>query len=203
MKKCTVIKIISISIMFIMMVFPAANAELSATEDLRDQAREAYQAVLEEYINICKIDKTEYLENEDVYNSKYPNANERILFYFHTYRDFDFFYAYKDIDRNGIDELFISAGNEEFRNLVDLYLFDGNKAIKAIENDTLGDRSSFTLYTDGTLYETASNGAADTTETYYRINDDGTALEVIPRQTTTHEDLSFDWILLVEPLTTK
>lgn len=134
-----------------------------------------YETIINEYIQACQADDFD----SETFPRLYQNVNEGMMFYYHLFNTSGFYYCYKDINNDGAVELFIGCGSEDHISIVDLYLLDGDKVVKAIDNDTLGDRSKLILYTDGTLYEDGSNSAGSGTATIYRVNNTGTALETV------------------------
>lgn len=138
-------------------------------------AKQAYEPIINEYKEACKADGYDKEELQRLY----PNVNEGMMFFYHMDGNTSsFYYCLKDINSDGVEELFIGFG-DGIISLVDLYLFDGKKAVKAIDNDTLGNRSRLILYTDGTLYENGSGGASSGAAAIYRVNNRGTALETV------------------------
>ena len=98
--------------------------------------------------------------------------------YYHMYHGDNFYYAYLDIDGNGMDELLIGFGPEDYIRFVDLYGFDGEGAVQLIDEPTLGDRSMMALLADDTLYLALSSSAAETSHVYLRV--DGCSVKEAP-----------------------
>ena len=128
-------------------------------------AEEAYQGVTAEYQAVLGVDSTAFLNAPD----SYFNGDHVAIRYYHMYHGDQFYYAYFDIDRNGMEELLIGFGPEDYIKIVDLYSFDGEQAVQLIDEPTLGDRSTLSLLNDGTLYLIGSSGAENTSHEYYRV----------------------------------
>lgn len=150
---------------------------------------EAYQGVTAEYWGVMGVDSAAYLATPE----NYFNGDHRSVRYYHVYHGDNFYYAYLDIDGSGMEELLIGFGIAGNIKIVDLYGFDGERAVQLIDEPTLGDRSSLSLLTDGTLFLRGSSGAEYTSYECYRV--DGCALkEATPGFTTAEEDIP--WQLL-------
>ncbi|MBQ4561618.1 MAG: hypothetical protein IJA55_04745 [Clostridia bacterium] len=81
-------------------------------------------------------------------------------------------YALIDIDNNGTDELFIGGGTEKFE-IFDIYTAKDGKALHLISG---AEGSKYMLNSDGTLYNTWSNGAYNSGESWYKMNPAGDGL---------------------------
>lgn len=162
------------------------EVETQTEQEREDEKRErrdkkkadAYQAILDEYISACKIPDSDYMDmrnnRSQELNSLYPNASGITMFYYHNdYNTSNFYYTYYDIDGNGTEELLIGHGDTNNIAIVDLYGFDDENAVKIIDNPALGDRSSLAVFTDGTLYEHNSSGAASGSDRFSRIAGNG------------------------------
>lgn len=129
-------------------------------------AEEAYQGITTEYQAVLGVDSATFLNAPD----NYFNGDHAAIRYYHMYHGDDFYYAYLDIDGNGMEELLIGFGHDGYIGLVDLYSFDGEQAVQLIDEPTLGDRSSLSLLEDGSLYLILGSGATDTSYTYHRVD---------------------------------
>ena len=94
-------------------------------------AEMAYDDVLLEYFAIGKMSAEVYQEQA----SSYYNTNHGIMQQYHEQKDGEFYYTYFDIDQNGIMELLIGYGDETYAMVVDGYAFDGETAVKIIQED--------------------------------------------------------------------
>ena len=83
-----------------------------------------------------------------------------------------------DFDENGVPELVIAAGDDEFRQPLGIYAFDGEKMVYLCPQQALGERSTV-AFTDGLFFVRASGGAAVGSVTVYRIGPDGYSTELI------------------------
>ena len=132
-------------------------------------AEEAYQAITAEYQAVLGVDSATFLNDPD----NYFNGDHMAIRYYHMYHGDNFYYAYMDIDGNGMEELLIGFGPEDYIRFVDLYGFDGERAVQLIDEPTLGDRSRLTLMEDGSLYLYGSGGAGSGVHILWRISDSG------------------------------
>lgn len=168
-------------------------------------ADEAYRSVTADYQAVIGADSAAFLNAPE----RYFNGDHAAVRYYHIYHGDNFYYAYRDIDGNGIDELLIGFGSEGYIRIVDLYGFDGEQAVQLIDKPTLGDRSSLSLLEDGTLYLFGGSSATEATHAFLRVDgytlkeaDASTAEEVtdlswqmIEGQEETAAGASFDTIL--------
>ena len=138
-------------------------------------AEEAYQHITAEYQTVLGVDSGEFLDAP--YN--YFNGDHAAVAYYHMYHGDNFYYAYYDIDSNGTEELLIGTGSDDYIRIVDLYGFDGEKAVQLMDEPTLGDRSQLTVMEDGSLYVFGSNGAASGIHELFRINASGNGLDTL------------------------
>ena len=137
-------------------------------------AEEAYQHVIAEYQGVIGVDSTAFLNAPD----NYFNGDHVAIRYYHMYHAHSFHYAYYDIDKNGMDELLIGISFGQDVQPVDIYGFDGEQTIQLIDEPTLGDRSSLSLLTDGTLYFFGASSATEATHAYLKV--DGCTIKDAP-----------------------
>ena len=137
-------------------------------------AEEAYQHVIAEYQGVIGVDSTAFLNAPD----NYFNGDHVAIRYYHMYHAHSFHYAYYDIDKNGMDELLIGISFGQDVQPVDIYGFDGEQTIQLIDEPTLGDRSSLSLLTDGTLYFFGAGSATEATHAYLKV--DGCTIKDAP-----------------------
>ena len=137
-------------------------------------AEEAYQDITAEYQTVLGVDSATFLNAPD----NYFNGDHMAIRYYHMYHGDNFYYAYMDIDGNGMEELLIGFGPEDYIRFVDLYGFDGERAVQLIDEPTLGDRSMLALLADGTLYLAGSSSATETSHTYLKV--DGCSVKEVP-----------------------
>lgn len=119
--------------------------------------------------------------------------------YYHMYHGDNFYYAYYDINGNGMEELLIGFGIEGCIRIVDLYGFDGEQAVELVNEPTLGDRSTLTLLTDGTLYLFGASSATETSHTYLKV--EGCAMAEAGASTA-GEDTNIPWQAFALPAET-
>ena len=137
-------------------------------------AEEAYQHVIAEYQGVIGVDSTAFLNAPD----NYFNGDHVAIRYYHMYHAHSFHYAYYDIDKNGMDELLIGISFGQDVQPVDIYGFDGEQTVQLIDEPTLGDRSSLSLLTDGTLYFFGASSATEATHAYLKV--DGCTIKDAP-----------------------
>lgn len=137
-------------------------------------AEEAYQNITSEYQAVLGVDSATFLNAPE----NYFNGDHAAIRYYHMYHGDNFYYAYMDIDGNGMDELLIGFGPEDYIRFVDLYGFGGEKVVQLIDEPTLGDRSMLALLADGTLYLAGSSSATETSHTYLKV--DGCSVKEVP-----------------------
>ena len=137
-------------------------------------AEEAYRGITAEYQTVLGVDSATFLNAPD----NYFNGDHMAIRYYHMYHGDNFYYAYMDIDGNGMEELLIGFGPEDYIRFVDLYGFDGERAVQLIDEPTLGDRSMLALLADDTLYLAGSSSATETSHTYLKV--DGCSVKEVP-----------------------
>lgn len=137
-------------------------------------AEEAYQGITAEYQAVLGVDSATFLNAPD----NYFNGDHMAIRYYHMYHGDNFYYAYMDIDGNGMEELLIGFGPEDYIRFVDLYGFDGERAVQLIDEPTLGDRSMLALLTDDTLYLALGSSAAEVSHIYLKV--DGCSVKEVP-----------------------
>lgn len=129
-------------------------------------AEEAYQGITAEYQAVMGVDSTAFLNAPE----SYFNGDHAAIRYYHMYHGDNFYYAYLDIDGNGMEELLIGFGPEGYIKIVDLYSFDGEQVVQLIDEPTLGDRSTLSLLTDGTLYLNGGSSATEANHAYLKVD---------------------------------
>ena len=121
--------------------------------------------------------------------------------YYHLYKQI-LYYSYYDIDKNGVPELLLSMGsNENIESIVDIYAFNGSEAVCIQGNDSLGDRSHLTIYTNGIIYREDSSGASDGEVTFYRFASNGYELEELNKYTYDSNKMPTPYFNSIESLT--
>ena len=160
-------------------------------KDKKNQIEDAYGEIINQYIDAVKnnyyfdIRKT----NEDLFREKFgPDFNQKLLMDLWARRgneyDFQVFYGFKDVDHNGIPELFIGSSNGiHSMNFYDIYTFDGTKAInpfdEIFENSDFGYRNYLYLYTDGILAQNWVNSGSNSGWSFYQFRDNGVNIELL------------------------
>ena len=88
------------------------------------------------------------------------------------------YYGTWDFDENGVPELIVAAGNDDFCQPVGIYAFDGAKVLYLCPEQPLGERSGVT-FTDGLFFVRGSGSAYTGTVYVYRIAPDGFSTDLI------------------------
>ena len=88
------------------------------------------------------------------------------------------YYGLYDFDGNGVPELIVAAGTDDYCQPVGIYTFDGREMLYLCPDQALGERSSVT-FADGLFFVHGSGGAAVGSVTVYRIAPDGYGTEII------------------------
>ncbi len=76
-------------------------------------------------------------------------------------------YALLDIEGDGSDELIIGGGSEDDFDIFDIYTLKDNKAVHLVDSS---ERNMYYVVNDGSIYNTWSGGAANSGESWYKIN---------------------------------
>ena len=133
-----------------------------------------YDAILDEYRDaVLTYDS---VQDIDYVRSLYPHVNTTLVFHQYAWPEYNrLYYAYYDIDGNGSGELLIGLGTPDgsYVSCFDIFASDGTGITKFFDNESLGERSSLTVYTDGTIHFQGSNGAADGVVECWVIGSDG------------------------------
>lgn len=160
--------------------------------DKKKQIEEAYSEIIIQYIDAIKNDY--YLDihrtDEKLFRKKFgSDFNQKLLLdlWVLDYNQYDFqvLYAIKDIDHNGIPELFIGSSNGIDKvNIYDVYTFNGIKAVNPFdelfsENYDFGYRNCLYLYADGILVELWRTGGFHYGWRFYQIAPDGYHIELL------------------------
>lgn len=128
----------------------------------------AYQVILDEFTAACN--DPDYLSHRE----QYPNTDIEAMVNYHTFGAFDLYYAYHDLDGNGVDELLIGDGS-----VLGVYAFDGTQAVSLIHEPNIGWRTSLTVMQTGELYVSGSSGADMGDDYMVRLAADGCSTEVV------------------------
>ena len=136
-------------------------------------AEEAYEKIAAEYQAAIEADSADFLNAP----GNYFNGDHFALQSFHKLPGLYAYlqYAYYDIDKNGTDELLIGTRSGQTATPVDIYGFDGEKAVQLIDDPDLGNFSNITIYADGTIYHAGGNSMDGWWQKYLRV--DGCTVE--------------------------
>ena len=103
----------------------------------------------------------------------------------YNHYDFQVLYALKNIDHNGIPELFIGSSNGIGKvNIYDIYTFNGIRAVNPFDeffpkNYDFGYRNCLYLYSDGILVELWRTGGFHYGWRFYQIAPDGYHIKLL------------------------
>ena len=150
------------------------NGAASADNIQSNPNKVPYERILAEYINAVSLYNT--TQDQESVREQYPDVNPRMIFYQNAYPDStQLYYAYYDIDGNGTEELLIGHGGPDgsYMRYYDVFSTDGTSTYRFFNDDSMGDRSTLTIYTDGTMDVNGSGGAADGVESCWTIGADG------------------------------
>ncbi len=124
-----------------------------------------YESVIAEYKNAVSIYGT--TPDTEIVRGQCPNVNPHLVDYYYRWPgSMQFLYTYYDIDGNGKDELLLGygdpAGDPEglYNKYFDVFSTDGTSTYRFFDEDSMGDRTRLTIYTDGTMDVNGSSGAA-------------------------------------------
>lgn len=142
-----------------------------------NQTTAAYERVLADYRSLYatgqtlgEIDYNDWLENYlDSSIAAHPLVSASYLEFYNT--EDSYYYAFHDIDGNGVQELILSASSQpgEAPRPIALYLFDGTEAV-------MEDLVYHVLLGDGTVLETGNGYVSGNVR---EISDDGYTLEEV------------------------
>ena len=154
-------------------------------KDKKNQIEDAYGEIINQYVDAVK--NNYYLDtrriDEGLFREKFgPDVNQSLIMDLWVLNsnpyDFQMYYGFKDVDHNGIPELFISSSNGiNSMNLYDMYTFDGTKAVNPFdiifEDSDFGYRDYLYLYSDGILVELWRTGGFHYGWRFYQIAPEG------------------------------
>ena len=145
---------------------------------------DVYNHVLAEYKDMVQNDfYTDLLDHGDLeaYDSSF---GEDIGAEIRNYKQ-DVYYAFYDIDGNGIEELIIAGGEDSasgsglpLRNY-DLYTFDGSNVVHIFPEMDFGYRTNVSLYANGIIKVCYSGSAGESGVDFYRIDADGVSHKLV------------------------
>ncbi|MCL2804220.1 MAG: hypothetical protein FWD29_09790, partial [Micrococcales bacterium] len=112
--------------------------------------------------------------------------------------EFCVYFAYFDIDDNGVPELLIGAENPGLQGLIvkyDLFSWADGEVYRPLGDDYLGDRTHFTIHDGGVIAVSASGGWQTHGWSFYTISEDGRSsvlLDYVHEEGTEHSR-GLDW----------
>ena len=132
----------------------------------------AMNSVLDEYASLTQ----EVLENYD--DAAHPELPWYTGIVANTMRS-SLYYGFKDFDGNGVPELVIAAGTDDYRQPVAIYAFDGQKMVYLCKDHPLGERCFLSGLKDGVFVVRGSGSAATGVFALYRIGEDGFSTDML------------------------
>ncbi len=156
--------------------------DVTDNHEVPDEQTDIYNHVLEEYSDMVQNDFYQDLLGSDAYDSSF---GEDIGLEIRTHKQ-EVYYAFYDIDGNGIKELIIageangvgvSSPNFSPWNY-DLYGYDGTNVVHIFPME-FGYRTNFSLYENGIIEVFYSGSAAESGVDFYKIAADGTSAELV------------------------
>lgn len=169
--------------------------------DKKEKIEEAYNEIINQYIDAIKSNyyPETWKDITSLYKSNLaPYINRRLVQHSWIYSDdsrYDFqeFYALKDIDNNGIPELFISASSDGELMYYDMYTFDGTKAVNPFDeiytDSDFGYRNYLEVYPEGVLEQVVTIGASHHKWVFYHLTLDGSHVE--PLDSIVHNETAY------------
>lgn len=147
--------------------------------DQNENAHKEYRKILEKYIEVDSQRDSAYLTAVD-FDEKYQDINFEIITGGFL-GDYELYYSYYDIDKNGIDELLVSVLSEydDDYNVIAYYSFDGKKPCYRYPSGLLGYRCTATFYDNGIICENNYSGGGEFDETFIKIASDSYTFQVV------------------------
>lgn len=129
-----------------------------------NDSQDVYGDILDEYQNAAKSNFNELVLTE----SRYINEG---VWNFSNAEDYFLYYQLKDLSEDRIPELIISvSGQEEIKNIVDIYTVEGGEPVRIISNDgSVGYRTLYWICEDNRIKRGGFGGVNYETYTYYRL----------------------------------
>ena len=136
-------------------------------------AEMAYEPIRMAYRKAISVDA----ETFGKYPEEFINSDHAVIAYYHSFGGFQIYETFYDINHDGINELLFGTGSDGNVDVVDVYGFDGEKAVELIDEPSLGSRSQLQIMTDGIMYLHGSGGASISDFDLFRISSDGASVE--------------------------
>ena len=133
-----------------------------AYEDAVDELLDDYREVLE--TGVDAFDESTYPE--------IPYYSIQTVRYSGT-----IYYGYYDFDENGTDELILATGDEEFKQPIGIYAFDGTKMVYLCKEQSLGERATI-HFQNGLFTIHGSISASSGVVLSYKLADDGYSIDI-------------------------
>ena len=152
-------------------------------------AEQAYQTVLAEYRATMDVDDGAFQLDMDAYF----HGNYNLMRYYKGGMGGGFYYAYYDIDGNGVDELLIGAdAGGESPEVIDVYAFDGETAVQVINDNALGEWDHLYIYENGVMLNRINNFTQGYRYNQWTIGPDGYTPQLVDDIVVTSSGVSYD-----------
>lgn len=150
----------------------AREAAAADKKKLNEAAQTAYQEILRQYQGACALKSW---TGSEAQLSQYPYVNSYMMTEYSNEYNSRFFYAYPDINNDGVAELLIgrTLGNSGYEPMpISLFSFHKGKPVRVIDDSSFN-WGHAEIFRDGTIHEWRTDGARVTDNYYWQIADDG------------------------------
>lgn len=157
------------------------ESDVTDNHEVSNEKIDIYNRVLAEYSDMVQNDFYMELRDSDAYDNSF---GEHIGLEIRTHKQ-EVYYAFYDIDGNGIKELIIAGGENGVSSPAfspwnyDLYSYDGTKVVPIFPEMEFGYRTNFSLYENGIIEVFYSGSAAESGVDFYKIAADGIGSELV------------------------
>lgn len=161
-------------------------------KSISEKALDGYDEIINQYTDaieaIIEVDY-DYMKFENYPGLVVESLNHNLLvdFIFDSkYNEVRIYYALRDIDQNGVPELFIGGSYvTEVPKLYDIYVYDKTKVIKPFaetynkEYDDFGHRTNIDFSQNGLIQVSWKDGGMSNGSNFYKLSSDGYSMEFI------------------------
>lgn len=147
------------------------SADYSWIADFKSKEKADYSVVIDQYKEAISNDfYRDYFDgiSSDADIGEYLNSE--LLSAARSYNSFNVYYASRDVNNDGVDELFIGAkGNNEDVRCYDVFVYDNGKVSRPFKDREFGYRTNFKLLNNNVFEITASGSSETSGIEYYNI----------------------------------